>query len=332
MLHYPFPAIVAQTELKRALVLAAIDPQLGGVLIEGPRGMAKSTVARALAELLPQGRLVSLPLGASEERVIGSLDLQQALAAGQVCWKPGLLAEADGGVLYVDEVNLLPDHLVDVLLDVAASGVNHVERDGVSHQHRARFVLIGTMNPDEGELRPQLLDRFGLSVNLVSDLEPATRVEIVQRRLAFDTDPVQFCQQWQADVAALRLQIQQAQAQLPQVQLSAPLQLQIAEQCHAAQVEGVRADLTIWRAARAHAAWQQRLHVHEDDIACVAELALRHRRPVHTPPPPARSYSPPPNGAAANTPHTSSGQQGALQPQSSALGQVREVPALAKKR
>ncbi len=164
--HFPLAAVVGADELKLALCLAAIDPAIGGVLIEGPRGMAKSTLARGVADLLDGGRFVTLPLGASEERIVGTLDLDAALGEGRAQFSPGVLAHAHGGVLYVDEVNLLPDHLVDLLLDVAASGVNLIERDGLSHSHPARFVLIGTMNPEEGELRPQLLDRFGLKVQL----------------------------------------------------------------------------------------------------------------------------------------------------------------------
>ena len=190
--HFPLAAVVGADSLKLALCLAAIDPAIGGVLIEGPRGMAKSTLARGLADLLDGGRFVTLPLGASEERIVGTLDLDAALGEGRAQFSPGLLARADGGVLYVDEVNLLPDHLVDLLLDAAASGVNHVERDGISQRHAARFVLIGTMNAEEGELRPQLLDRFGLNLALDGQPQPAERAEIVRRRLAFDAGPEAF--------------------------------------------------------------------------------------------------------------------------------------------
>ncbi|HXH01825.1 MAG TPA: AAA family ATPase, partial [Candidatus Competibacteraceae bacterium] len=270
-MNYPLSAIVGQPTLKLALLLAAVDPRIGGVLIEGPRGMAKSTVARGLAELLPEGRFVTLPLGATEERVAGSLDLAKVLNDGTVAFRPGLLAEADQGVLYVDEVNLLPDHLVDLLLDVAASGVNVVERDGVSHRHPARFVLIGTMNPDEGELRPQLLDRFGFSVGLEHDIAPAERVEIVRRRLAFDADPESFRARWAAELQALSARIHAARERLPAIPLEEAAHQRVAELCHAAQVEGVRADLVMLRAARAHAAWQGRARIEPQDVDAVAE-------------------------------------------------------------
>src|SRR3954465_7987895 len=192
-MHQPFPfsAIVGQDTLKRALLLNVIQPSLGGVLVRGTKGVAKSTAVRALAALLPPLSLVELPLGATEDRVLGTLHLEKALR-GERALEPGLLAAADGGILYVDEVNLLPDHLVDVLLDVAASGVNRVEREGVSQPHPSRFVLIGSMNPEEGELRPQLLDRFGLAVDVVADVDADLRAEAVSRRLAFDEDPVAF--------------------------------------------------------------------------------------------------------------------------------------------
>jgi hypothetical protein len=194
--HFPLSAVVGADDLKLALCLTAIDPKIGGVLIEGPRGMAKSTLARGLADLLASGQFVTLPLGATEERLVGTLDLDAALGEGRAQFSPGVLAKADGGVLYVDEVNLLADHLVDLLLDVAASGTNLIERDGISHRHSARFVLIGTMNPEEGELRPQLLDRFGFNVALSGQTLPAERGQIIRRRLDFDSDPTAFCAQW----------------------------------------------------------------------------------------------------------------------------------------
>src|SRR5688572_3250318 len=201
-IDFPWSAVIGQERLKLALLLNAIDPTIGGVLVRGPRGVAKTTLARAFADLLP-GRFVELPLGATEERVTGTLDLGKVLQDGQVQFSPGLLARAHEGVLYVDEVNPLADALVDVLLDAAATGHNVVERDGVSHTHPARFVLVGTMNPDEGELRPQLIDRFGLSVSAESELAPRERAQIVMRRLEFERDPERFLAEFEAEQRAL---------------------------------------------------------------------------------------------------------------------------------
>ncbi len=290
---YPFSAIIGQDHVKTALLLNAIDPGIGGVLIEGPRGMAKTTLARALADLLPQGRFVDLPLGASEDRLIGTLDLDRALGQGQVRYSPGLLAQAHGGVLYVDEVNLLPDHLVDLLLDVAASGVNVVERDGISHRHPARFILIGTMNPDEGELRPQLLDRFGLSVALPESLDLDTRIAITQARLEYERDPHAFCQRHRERQNQLKQRLTQARHRLEQIPIPSDIHRQAAERAHQAQVEGLRADLVMLRAARAHAAWEGRAEVTPHDLDAVAEAALRHRR-RDTPPPPPQHQPPTP--------------------------------------
>jgi magnesium chelatase subunit I len=236
--------------LKLALCLTAIDPKIGGVLIEGPRGMAKSTLARGLADLLASGQFVTLPLGATEERLVGTLDLDAALSEGRAQFSPGVLAKADGGVLYVDEVNLLPDHLVDLLLDVAASGTNLVERDGISHRHSAKFVLIGTMNPEEGELRPQLLDRFGLNVALGGHTAPAERGQIIRRRLDFDSDPHGFCAEWEGQQQSLRERCQQARSTLASIALDDDALAQITERCFAAGVDGLRADLVWLRAAR----------------------------------------------------------------------------------
>lgn len=274
---FPFSAVLGQERLKLALLLNAIDPGIGGVLVRGPRGVAKTTLARGFAVLLP-GRFVELPLGASEERVTGSLDLGKALGQGEVRFAPGLLAHAHDGVLYVDEVNLLPDALVDLLLDAAASGRNVVERDGLSHAHAARFVLIGTMNPEEGELRPQLLDRFGLSGAADGALEPGARSAIVLRRLEFERDPDGFAARFEPEQQALIERCRAARERAPTLAFAGPAVAHAAQLCHAAGVDGVRADLAMLRAARAHAAWHGRDEIRVSDVDAVAELALGHRR------------------------------------------------------
>jgi magnesium chelatase subunit D len=299
---YPWSAVVGQDALKHALLLCAIDPGIGGVLVQGPRGVAKTTLARALGQLV-DGSFVELPLGASEERVTGSLDLDAALRDSKVVFSPGLLARAHQGVLYVDEVNLLPDALVDLLLDAAATGQNSVERDGVSHVHPARFVLVGTMNPEEGELRPQLTDRFGLCVSAAAEIAPLERVSIVERRLAFDADPLVFQERYQSEQTQLIARCRRARACAPQIALVGPALTRVSELCHAARVEGVRADLAMLRAARAHAAWHARDVISEADVEAVAELALVHRR-TRPPEPPRsgpRGGSTPPNPGGAAT-------------------------------
>lgn len=277
---FPLSAIQGQPQLVQALLLAAIEPALGGVLIQGPRGTAKSTAARALADLLAPAPFVTLPLGASIEHVVGSLDLSKALAGNEVAFAPGLLAKAHGGVLYVDEINLLPDAIVDVLLDVAASGINRVERDGISHGHAARFVLIGTMNPEEGTLRPQLLDRLGLCVQLANAQNPALRSAIVKARLRFDLDPTGFLQahaQEQTRIAERLCEARARCADAGQLPWSDAIHEAVAHQCIAAQVDGLRADLVMLRAARALAAWEGGEAIATRHVAEVAPLVLLHR-------------------------------------------------------
>ncbi|GAA1204872.1 putative cobaltochelatase [Prauserella alba] len=312
MRPYPFTAVVGMGELRLALLLCTISPSIGGVLVRGEKGTAKSTMVRALAGLLPDvdvvddcrfscdpaapdpscpdgphrtaassqrpARLVELPVGAAEERVVGSLDLERALRDGVTDFQPGLLAGAHRGMLYVDEVNLLHDHLVDTLLDAAAMGRVTVEREGASVSHAARFVLIGTMNPEEGELRPQLLDRFGLTVEVSSSRDAAERVEVVRRRLAYESDPDAFAAGYADDDASLAAEIAAARKLLPSVELTDGALLQIAEVCAAFEVDGMRADIVTARTAAAHAAWCGRTEVSTEDIRVAARLALPHRR------------------------------------------------------
>lgn len=361
---YPFSAVVGQAALKRALLLNAVDPSIGGALIRGEKGTAKTTVVRALPSLLPPIRvvdgcpfacgrhdppaacpqcalqmvepggrvpnasdrmigytavgppgdgqaperlegtaglgeqavltaatdswgrrlverpvpLVELPIGASEERVTGSFDLEAAIQRGERRFQPGLLAAAHRGILYVDEVNLLPDHLVDVILDAAATGVHRVEREGISIAHSARFMLVGTMNPEEGELRPQLIDRFGLAVDVATPRDPADRATIVRRRAAFDADPARFTAHWRSEDHRLRTTIRQARARLPRVRLSDDLLDLVVRICIAYEVDGLRADVTIFKAAAVLAALDGRQKVTAGDVRAGAELALPHRR------------------------------------------------------
>ena len=279
---YPFSAIVGHDRLRLALILCALRPEIGGVLIRGEKGTAKSTAVRGLADVLSavdaEASLVELPIGATEDRVVGSLDLQKVLRDGEHAFSPGLLARAHGGVLYVDEVNLLHDHLVDVLLDAAAMGRVHVERDGVSHSHEARFVLIGTMNPEEGELRPQLLDRFGLTVDVRASRDVDVRAEVIRQRMAFEADPVAFAGRYADADAELARRIAVARASIAEVALPDSELRRIAALCAAFDVDGMRADLVVARTAVAHAAWRGAGAVSEDDIRVAAELALPHRR------------------------------------------------------
>ncbi|MEU4697055.1 VWA domain-containing protein [Nonomuraea dietziae] len=310
---YPFSAVVGLDDLKLALVLNAVSPRVGGVLVRGEKGTAKSTIVRALAAQLPavdvlagcrfacdpllpdpqcpdgphepgeqvvtrSASLVELPVGASEDRLVGSLDLERALTEGVKAFEPGLLAAAHRGVLYVDEVNLLHDHLVDLLLDAAALGTCYVEREAVSVRHAARFLLVGTMNPEEGELRPQLLDRFGLTVEVRASRDPAERAEVVRRRMAHDADPDGFAAGWTAQEAALAEGIAAARERLASVELPDARLRQIAEVCAAFEVDGLRADLVTAHAAVAHAAWRGSPVVTTEDVRVAARLSLPHRR------------------------------------------------------
>jgi magnesium chelatase subunit D len=281
---YPFSAIVGHDQLRLALLLCAVRPEIGGALIRGEKGTAKSTAVRGLAALLSAATggtdsgLVEMPLGATEDRVIGSLDLQRVLRDGEHAFSPGLLARAHGGVLYVDEVNLLHDHLVDVLLDAAAMGRVHIERDGISHSHEARFVLIGTMNPEEGELRPQLLDRFGLTVDVHASRDVDVRVQVIRQRMAYEADPDAFAERYADADAELARRIAAARALVDDVVLPDNELRRIAALCAAFDVDGMRADLVVARTAAAHAAWRGANTVEEQDIRVAAELALPHRR------------------------------------------------------
>jgi magnesium chelatase subunit D len=266
--------VVGQDDAKLALVLAACDRRIGGVLLRGDKGSAKSTLARGMAALLPGAApFVELPLGATEDRVVGTLDLAAALTGGEKRFDPGLLHAADGGVLYVDEVNLLPDHLVDVLLDVAASGVNRIEREGVSHAHASRFVLVGSMNPEEGDLRPQLLDRFGLAVDVRTPATVEERAAALRRRLAFDADPASVV----AAVEGQETDVMSRLAGWRPAEVPSEMVEAVAAVCAAAGAEGLRADLTICRAAAALAGWERRPTVTGGDVRRVAPMALAHR-------------------------------------------------------
>jgi magnesium chelatase subunit D len=279
---YPFSAIVGHDQLRLALLLCAVRPEIGGVLIRGEKGTAKSTAVRGLAALLSSvaegASLVELPIGATEDRVVGSLDLQRVLRDGEHAFSPGLLARAHRGVLYVDEVNLLHDHLVDLLLDAAAMGRVHIERDGISHSHEARFVLIGTMNPEEGELRPQLLDRFGLTVDVHASRDVEVRAQVIRQRMAYEADPERFAARYAAHDAELARRITTARRLVGDVVLPDNELRRIASLCAAFDVDGMRADLVVARTAVAHAAWRGCCTVEEQDIRVAAELALPHRR------------------------------------------------------
>lgn len=339
--EFPFSAVVGQESLKTALILNAINPHIGGVLISGPRGCAKSTLARGLADILPecngeQPPFVNLPLGASEDRLVGTLDLQRVLDDRSVAFHPGLLAQAHGGVLYVDEVNLLPDTLVDLLLDTAARGINRVERDGFSHSHAAEFMLVGTMNPDEGDLRPQLLDRFGLSVELDNHFPIAQRIEIVRQREAFDRDADEFCESYQERQISLKSHIQAARERLSAIRCEDWVYQTIAERCLAAEVDGLRADVVWYRAALAHAAWREGEAIELSDVNQVEPWVLAHRRNNTDSNPPSQILTPPesgtdldagPRGNGHSTQNSAAGQWGAMPPQTQAQAPITaEIP------
>ena len=314
---YPFTAIVGQDRMRRALILNAVDPRIGGVLIRGERGTAKSTMARALAALLPDVKIVqdcrfgcdperpntwcteckeraasngnklpiterptpfvNLPVSATEDRVVGTLDIEQAIQKGERHFEPGVLASANRGLLYIDEVNLLDDHVVDILLDSAAMGVNVVEREGISFAHPARFILVGTMNPEEGDLRPQLLDRFALAVDITGIRDPRERVLIMERNLAFEKDAEAFRKEWLPKEKELSQQIAKARTIVDKVTYTSRDLLSIAALTASLNVDGHRADLVILKAARAQAAFEGRTAINDHDIALAAELALPHR-------------------------------------------------------
>lgn len=313
---FPFTAIVGQEEMKLALQLNVIDPKIGGVMIMGDRGTGKSTTIRAIADLLPEIEIVKddpfnshptdfelmsteivnkvqngevlekdninlpmvdLPLGATEDRVCGTIDIEKALMEGVKAFEPGLLAKANRGLLYVDEVNLLDDHLVDILLDSAASGWNTVEREGISIRHPARFVLVGSGNPEEGELRPQLLDRFGMHAEIRTVRDPILRVKIVEERTSFDFNPQEWFNKYQTEQEKLAKEIVEAQEFLPDVSIDYDLRVKVSEVCSVLNVDGLRGDIVTNRAAKAYAAMQKRKEVTVDDIEKVITLCLRHR-------------------------------------------------------
>lgn len=301
--NFPFAAIIGQEEMKLALQLNVIDPKIGGVMIMGDRGTGKSTTIRALADLLPDITIikndpfntdpkgleknyeteevkipmVELPLGATEDRVCGTINLKEILSGGSSTFEPGLLARANRGILYVDEINLLDDHLVDVLLDSAASGWNTVEREGISIKHPAKFILVGSGNPEEGELRPQLLDRFGMHAEITTIRDPELRVKIVEERISFDQSPQTWFEKYESEQFSIQDRIITAQNLLNKVTISSDFQLKISQVCSELQVEGLRGDIVSTRAAKALAAFETREEVTLDDIRRTITLCLRHR-------------------------------------------------------
>ncbi len=313
---YPFPAIVNQEKVKKALILNVVNPLIGGVLIKGDKGTGKSTMVRSLSRVLPEipvvkgcpfscdpfdetlmcprcrerkkkgeelpvvyrrMKVVDLPLGATEDRVVGTIDIEKALKEGEKAFQPGILAEVNRGILYVDEVNLLSDHIADILLDAAAMGINIVEREGISFSHPARFVLVGTMNPEEGDLRPQLLDRFGMCVEIKTIMDPEKRAEITKRRLEYEADPVAFQEKWRDEELALGRRIQEAKERLKEVRISEDMFLLASNLSIEMKVDGHRADISIVKVAVTNAAFEGRYEVTEEDIVEAATLVLPHR-------------------------------------------------------
>ncbi|MBN2009650.1 AAA family ATPase [candidate division KSB1 bacterium] len=277
MKKYPFAAVVGQEKMKKALLLNLINPKIGGVLIKGEKGTAKSTIVRGLADLVSGLKVVELPLGATEDKVVGTLDIEHAIKKGEKRFEPGILSKAHGNILYVDEINLLDDNIVDILLDVAAMGVNTVEREGISHSHPSQFILIGTMNPEEGDLRPQLLDRFGLTIDVVGESDVANRVEVIKRRLAFEQTPDEFAKDFSAQQLELSNTIISAQDKLSNILFPEYLYECIASISCAIGVDGHRADITMLKTALTIAAFYNCVEVTEEHIYEAAELVLPHR-------------------------------------------------------
>jgi magnesium chelatase subunit I len=275
--QFPFAAIVGQEKMKKALLLNLINPRIGGLLIKGEKGTAKSTIVRAAAQLLPELNVIELPLGATEDKVVGTLDIEQAIKKGEKKFEAGILAKADNNILYVDEVNLLEDHIVDILLDVAAMGVNTVEREGISYSHPSRFILIGTMNPEEGDLRPQLLDRFGLTLDVIGESDVESRIEIMKRRLAFEADPEQLINDYAEEQNKLTRIILKAREKLADITCPENLYELIAKLSVNVGVDGHRADIIILKTAITLACYYQKNEVSDSDIYEAAELVLPHR-------------------------------------------------------
>ncbi len=369
---YPFAALIGQEDLQLALLLHAVNPRLGGLLVRGEKGTAKSTAVRGLAELLPmieaisdcpyhcdpdnlgkacgdcRGRppgrkpvaaipvpLVELPVSATEDRVVGSMDFEQAVKTGRKAFLPGLMAEANRGIIYIDEINLLDDHIVDVLLDAAGSGVNVVEREGVSVTHPAEFILVGTMNPEEGDLRPQLLDRFALCVEVRGLADRQARVEVIKRREAFDSDPAGFAVRWQPELGRLQMEIAAAREVLPIVRIADDVYEYISEVCAAAFAAGHRADIVLAKAALTLAAWRGNSEVSHQDVDDIAPLVLAHRRreppqesetpPIREEPEPQDAHEPPPDNRQNPPPEQQRERQGGDQKDGGDAGPATEV-------